>query len=88
MSENAGLYAKYKVERLDGQPIVGPVFVLDLGSDPVNAAAALRGYAASGLDEQPDLATALWALLAEMESGQTDGPMHQALRTPKVSRTL
>lgn len=41
--QERGLYAKYRVERVDGKPI-GEVFVLEPERDPY-AASALEGYA-------------------------------------------
>lgn len=43
MSDERGLYQKYVVKRVDGTPIAGPIFVLELGRDPY-AVYGLKGY--------------------------------------------
>lgn len=59
--EQLGLYPKYRVEKLNGNP-VGDCFVLE-ESDP-HAIAALRAYAESCVSEFPSLATDL-AVMAD-----------------------
>jgi hypothetical protein len=43
MPENEGFYQKYKVERVDGKPITGPTFTLELDHDSY-AIYALQAY--------------------------------------------
>lgn len=52
-SHTRGLYAKYRVERLDGKEL-GAVFVLEF--DDPNCWPALRAYAETVKDEYPQLA--------------------------------
>lgn len=82
--ENTGLYQKYDVRRRDGQPDKADAayFTLDVVNDP-HALPALRCYRMSCEGTLPELAQALFALEAELMSGQRDGPMVQALRVPR-----
>jgi hypothetical protein len=62
MSEPRGVYRKYDVFKSDGTPVDGDYFVLRPGRDP-HAAAALRAYANSVGQENPELARDLFAWL-------------------------
>lgn len=48
-----GLYEKYRVQRTDGKPLTGRVFVLQPETDP-HARAALRAYADSLSASNPE----------------------------------
>jgi len=65
MTEQKGLYTKYKVFKVDTGAEVGDCFVLRPDRDPV-ARIALRAYA--GATDNPDLATDLELWLAELEA--------------------
>lgn len=64
MPENKGYYQKYRVERVDGRPITGPTFTLELDHDPF-AIPALQAYrdACDASGKYPVLVDDLDALL-------------------------
>lgn len=67
MSEPKGLIPrKYDVVKSDGTPVTGDYFVLRPGRDP-HAAAALRAYANSVGEDNPELARDLFAWLDSIE---------------------
>ena len=83
MAENAGLYQKYDVKRRNGQDMPNAAyFTIDVVNDP-NALAALAGYRIACESTAPVLHQALLELEKELRSGIKDGPMVQALRTPR-----
>lgn len=75
-----GLYAKYRVERVDGKPI-GPCFVLEYHKDRW-AAEALATYAQQCHSEAPELASSLKDVLAAVHPDVvvefTPNPLHTA----------
>lgn len=78
--ERKGLYEKYKLQKADGTPVSGDYFVLRPSRDP-HAAVALRAYAKSITDENPELAQDLfrWLLMVEatIEQHHADGPANE-----------
>lgn len=64
-----GLYAKYRIERVDGKPI-GPSFVLEYHKDRW-AAKALATYAQECHAEAPELASSLKDILAVLHPDVT-----------------
>lgn len=67
MSEPKGLIPhKYDVLKATGEPVTGDYFVLRPGRDP-HAAAALRAYANSVGEDNPELARDLFAWLDSIE---------------------
>ncbi len=65
MPENRGYYQKYKVERVDGKPIIGRTWTLELNGDPF-AKPALQAYrdAAIAAGRYDDLVAALDVILS------------------------
>lgn len=57
MSDNRGMYMKYRVERTDGKDL-GPWFILEYMKDR-HARAALAAYADSCAEDNPGLAADL-----------------------------
>lgn len=88
MPENAGLYQKFWVRRVDGRDLPGgdrqgaAYFVLDVVNDPFARQALMACWSACRWD-LPELAAGLDALLRELEAGVKDGPAVKALREPK-----
>ena len=64
MPENAPYYQKYRVERVDGAPIIGRTFTLAFDSDPL-AKPALKAYrdAANDAGGYEELVASLDAIL-------------------------
>ncbi|WP_237085781.1 hypothetical protein [Mycobacteroides abscessus] len=62
-----GLYAKYRVEKVNGKP-VGECFVLE--AHDRHAIEALRAYAQSCVNDYPSLSTDLIAMAGRWEDGQ------------------
>lgn len=44
--DTKGYYQKYRVERMDGKPVKGPTFTLEIDHDP-HALVALKAYIGS-----------------------------------------
>jgi len=68
MSEQKGLYGKYKIEKTDGTAVDPHAiyFTLRLDTDK-HARAAIRAYIASCKEEEPELAKDLEKVLEEMK---------------------
>jgi hypothetical protein len=88
VAENAGLYQKFDVKRVDGRDSAGGdregacYFVIDVTNDP-GASGAIRGYLASCAGSLPLLEADLDGLLAELERGERGGPFMRKLRAPR-----
>lgn len=86
MPRNEGLFKKFDVKRIDGQPERegATYFTLDVRNDP-HAFMALVAYRDSVYEVGglPKLAQALDELIGEVSVGEWDGPQMRALRTPK-----
>jgi hypothetical protein len=68
MNDPKGYYQKYRVERVDGRPVVGRTFTLEFDRDPF-ALPALRAYRDAVFQEKGEIALVvdLDTILSELE---------------------